>query len=422
MKIWIITMTFPEPSETFACNDILALEKTGLEISVHGLRFRHKLFLNLVAEKGLEGIWITHNSIKNSLEGIWFALMHPILSTGFIWWILKHSWKKPINLLKSLVLVPRSLQIFNHAQSYKPDVVHLYWSHFPALVGHLIQSKLPEIVVSISFVAHDVYYSEFDTIDSYTGSVARHADLIQSITAANITAIEKYSISKEKILLSYHGVDFSKVPEIKEKVQRRIVTAGRLIPDKGFNFVLQAFRQILMKWPDASLVILGDGSERKKLETLASSLQIDHAVYFRGFVSHSEIFEEMSMAEIFLFMSKAERLPNVIKEAIACHCLCVTSYTPGIEELINDQIHGYVVNQGDVDAAARQVQQAFSNPEEMNHMTKAAYQYLKSNFDLHDIIGNIQDIWGKLVMSKRSSSSNEDRELSSLEPANLKSN
>ncbi len=422
MRIWIITMTFPEPSETFACNDILALKKTGLDISVHGLRFRHKLFSSLITERGLEEIWITHNSIKNSFNGIWFALMHPILLTGLIWWILKHSWNKPINLLKSLVLVPRSLQIFNHAQLHKPDIVYLYWSHFPALVGYLIQSKLPETVVSISFVAHDVYYSEFDTEDSYTGSVARHADLIQSITAANIPAIEKYGISKGQILLSYHGVDFSKIPERKEKVKRRIVTAGRLIPEKGFHFVLQAFSQILMKWPDASLVILGDGPERKQLEALASSLKISHAVCFHGFVSHAEIFEEMAVAEIFLFMSKAERLPNVVKEAMACHCLCVTSYTPGIEELIDDQIHGYIVNQGDVDAAAKQVQQAFLNPGEMNHMTEVAYQYLKSNFDLHHIIENVRDIWVKLVFSKKSASLTLDRKLSSLEPTDLKGN
>lgn len=404
VKVWVITMTFPEPSEIFACNDIFALKKIGLEVSVHGLRFRHKLFSNLIFEKGLQGIWITHNSIKNSLNGLLIALKEPFLFANFIWWISKHSWKKPVNLLKSLILIPRSLQIFNDARSQHPNIVYLYWSHFPALVGYLIQSQLPDIIVSISFVAHDVYYSEFNTKNSYSGFVAHKADLIQSITAANIPEIEKHGISKEKILLFYHGVDFNKIPRRKEKIQRRIVTAGRLISDKGFDLVLQIFSQILLKWPDASLIILGDGPERKKLESLASSLNISDAVHFRGFVSHTEVFEEMLAAEIFLFMSKAERIPNVIKEAIASYCLCITSYTPGIEELINDQVHGYIVKQGDVEAAVKKIQKSFENPEEMNYMTDTAYQYLKDNFDLDYIIKNIWDIWANLVTSKMSSS------------------
>lgn len=394
-------MGFPLPSETFACNDVIALQRTGVKVAVHGLRPKHQLFSQLVVERALTDIWITHNSITDTLYGVWIGLTQPLLLVDFIFWLLKHSWKRPLNLFKSLILVPRSLQIYDFARRQNPDVVHLYWSHFPSLVGYLIQSKLPQIVVSISFVAHDVYYSEFNSKDSYTGSVARNADLIQTITTANIPEIAKYGISEKNILLSYHGVDFNKIPTKTEKVKRRLVTVGRLIADKGFDDVLKAFSQILRDWPDASLVILGDGPERKKLEVLAHSLSIRHAVNFRGFVTHEEIFEEMAGAEVFLFMSLAERLPNVVKEAMACHCLCVVSYTPGIEELINDKVHGYIVQQGDVDSAAKQVQQAFSNPEKMNQMSKIAYQYLKTNFDIDLIIKNLQEQWSEMIIAKQ---------------------
>ncbi|MUG98975.1 glycosyltransferase [Scytonema sp. UIC 10036] len=401
MKIWLVTMGFPLTSETFACNDVIALQRTGVKIAVHGLRPKHRLFSQLVVERGLTDIWITHNSIINTLHGVWVGLTQPRLLMNFILWILKHCWRRPINLFKSLILIPRSLQIYDFAQRHNPDIVHLYWSHFPSLVGYLIQNKLPKIVVSISFVAHDVYSPEFNSKNSYTGTVARNADLIQTITAANIPAIEKYDILKDKIVLSYHGVDFNKIPVKKEKVKRRIVTAGRLIPDKGFDDVLKAFSQVLSDWPDASLVILGDGPERKKLEALAHSLRISHAVNFRGFVTHNEIFEEMAKAEVFLFMSKAERLPNVVKEAMACHCLCVTSHTPGIEELVEDEVHGYIVQAGDIDNAARKIYQAFLNPEKMNQVSEIAYQHLKASFDLDLIIKNLQEQWAKIIIAKQ---------------------
>ncbi len=396
-------MGFPLTSETFACNDVIALQRSGVKIAVHGLRPKHRLFSQLVVERGLTNIWITHNSMMDTLHGLLVGLTQPLLLINFILWILKHSWRRPFNLFKSLILVPRSLQIYDFARRHNPDVVHLYWSHFPSLMGYLIQSKLPQIVVSISFVAHDVYYSEFNSKDSYTGSVARNADLIQTITAANIPEITKYGISEKNILLSYHGVDFNKIPAKKEKVKRRIVTAGRLIPDKGFDDVLKAFSQVLSDWPDASLVILGDGPERKKLEAKAHSLRISHAVDFRGFVTHNEIFEEMAVAEIFLFMSfyKAERLPNVVKEAMACNCLCVVSHTPGIEELVTDKVHGYIVQAGDIDSAVRKIHQAFLNPEKMNQMSEIAYQHLQASFDLDLIIKNLQEQWSKTITAKQ---------------------
>lgn len=401
MKAWIITMAFPDPSETFACNDILALQKLGLQVAVHGLRPKNPLFLKLIAERGLQGIWITHNSVTNSLQGMLVGLIQPLLLMNLILLIVRHSWKRPVNLLKSLILVPQSLNIFRLIQKQKPDIVHLYWSHFPALVGYLVQQRMPSMPVSIAFVAHDVYDTEFNTKDSYSGVVARRADLIQSITAANIPEIEKFGIPKEKILVSYHGVDFNKIIGAAKKVPRRLVTAGRLIPDKGFDFVLEAFSQILRIWPDASLVILGDGPERQHLESLARSLKINHAVVFRGFVSHDNIFEEMAIAEVFLFMSKAERLPNVVKEAMACRCLCVTSYTPGIEELIHDQIHGYIVQQGDVKTAVDRIHRAFSNQGEMQQMTEIAYQYLYSHFNLDQTIESLYEKWQQIIVSKK---------------------
>ncbi len=403
MKAWIITMAFPCPSETFACNDTLALKNLGVELAVHGLRPEHRLSSKLLAERSLEKIWITHNSAANMLRGFWIGLVQPILLLDFVSWIIRHAWTKPSYLFKSLILVPRSLQIFDLVKRHNPDVVYLYWSHFPSLVGYLVQRKLPHIVVSISFVAHDIYYTEFDAKGSYTGAVARNADLVQTITVANIPMIEKYGISRKDILLSYHGINFSKVPKTKEKIKQRIITAGRLIQGKGFDDVLIAFSHILSHCPDASLIILGDGPERQKLEALACSLNISHAVDFRGFVSHQRAFEEMSSAEVFLFMSKSERLPNVVKEAMACHCLCVVSHTPGIEELVNDKVHGYIVQQGDVDSASNQVLQAFSNPEEMSHMTEIAYQHLKANFHIDRIIKNLKERWQKQMLIKQDS-------------------
>jgi glycosyltransferase involved in cell wall biosynthesis len=397
MKIWIITMSFPDPSETFACNDVLALERAGMKVAVHGLRPPHPQFHKLIVERSVSGIWTTHNSAKNTLLGLGIALRQPVLFIRFLLWIARHTWRKPLNFLKSLLLVPRSFQIYDAAQQENPDIVYLYWSHFPSLVGYLIQTKLPHIVVSTSFVAYDFYCEEYAPHCFYSGAVAQKADLVQTVAAANLPAIEKYGIAKEQVLLAYHGIDFQKVPAQVNKVKRRIVTAGRLVPEKGFDDVLNIFRKVLDHWSDATLVILGDGPERENLKALAESLNVSHAVDFRGFVSHDSIFAEMAVAEVFLFMSKIERLPNVVKEAMACECLCVVSYTVGIEELMLDGVTGYVIQQSDVDRAFERIHTAFSNPAEMHQMTQRAYDHLKSNFDIDHIAQVLQASWRSLA-------------------------
>ncbi|MDF5707608.1 MAG: glycosyltransferase [Nostoc sp. S4] len=399
MKVWLITMAFPDPSETFTCNDVLALKRTGMNVIVHGLRPKHPLCSQLALERDVAGIWITHNSIINTLCGLWIGLTQPILLINFISWISRHTWKRPVNLLKSLLLVPRSLQIYESAKQENPDVIYLYWSHFPSLVGYLIQTRLPQIVVSTSFVAYDLYSPEYDSKYFYSSSVARNADLVQTVAAANFPAIEKYGIAKEKILLSYHGINFHKIPSRAGKIKRRIVTAGRLVPEKGFDDVLHTFSKVLNHWPDASLVILGDGPERKKLEALAKSLNICHSVDFRGFVPHNSIFEEMALSEVFLFLSQIERLPNVVKEAMACYCLCIVSHTLGIEELILDKVSGYVLQQNDIDTAFEQIHRAFSNSMEMKKMTELAFAHLKAKFDIDCIAQVLHQSWRSLAIS-----------------------
>jgi colanic acid/amylovoran biosynthesis glycosyltransferase len=397
MKVWLITMGFPVPSETFVSNDVLTLRRMGVEVAVHCLRPQHPVQSKLLAERNLTEIWVTHNSLKAMLHGLWVGLTRPGLLFNFISWIVQNTWKKPTHLFKSLALLPRSLQIFKFIEQERPEVVYLYWSHYPSLIGQLVQTRLAEIVVAISFIAYDMK-------EEYACSkiVTQNADIVQTVTSANIPAIEKLGVCSNEIFVSHHGIDTSRIPVSKEKIKRRIVTAGRLITGKGMDDALKVFKQVLAKWQDAKLIILGDGPERKKLEMLAHSLGIENAVSFQGHVSHDTVLSEMAKAELFLFLSKSERLPNVVKEAMACRCLCVVTQTPGIEELLSDGQHGYVVSQGDLETAIQKVNQAFVNPIETQGMVEAAYTYARNNFDNNRIMENLYKLWHKRLEAKAS--------------------
>src|SRR5690606_1543069 len=114
----------------------------------------------------------------------------------------------------------------------------------------------------------------------------------------------------------------------------RVVVAGRLVEAKGVDDALRVFGAVLRSAPFATLRVLGEGEELPRLKRLATSLGLKGAVEFEGHVSHRRVLEELSRAEVLLHLSHSERLPNVVKEAMACRCVAITTRTEGIEELV----------------------------------------------------------------------------------------
>ena len=345
LDVAYITMQFPVPSETFACNDVRVLTEKGVTVAVHALRGRHPEADKLLRERDVEKIAPTHSTPASLLRGLRYGVTHPFRLASFLSWIVRTNWRKPEHLFKSLVLTLRSLDVFCDLEQAPPDVVFIYWGHYPSLVGYLVKRYLPEVGVTLSLVAYDLDMG-------YGGSkvVAQQADVVRTLSYTNLVQLsEMYGVPKENIEVIYDGVDMTRFETLSSrdlqnlKQPKRIVSAGRLVVEKGMYEVLEVFATVLQQHPGATLVILGDGEERKALEAKSRALGLTHAVTFKGHVNHDTVFEEMAKAEVFLFLSYAERLPNVVKEAMLCECVCVVSDTIGIRELIPDDSYGYVV-------------------------------------------------------------------------------
>ncbi|WP_232225145.1 glycosyltransferase family 4 protein [Dactylococcopsis salina] len=392
-------MAFPVPSETFISNDVKALQSIGVNISVHTLRPMRKDFNRLVKERGLYSLEITHNSIASSFRGLSRGIFKPKILFSLIAFLFSKTWFSPIQLFKSLLLLPRVLDIFFNICKKKPDIVHLSWGHYPCLVGYLVQQWLPEACLSIFLGAYDLV-----NWHKCTPEVIKKADLV--FTHAKVNKSKIFELGAKNIEVVYRGINlnyFQKYKiDIDKKIPKRFITAGRLIPQKGFDDVILAFEKIAERFSDASLVILGDGPELKKLKKLCNDKRLSPFVMFYGHVEHEKVLEEMAKAEIFILMSKydGERLPNVIKEAIASKCLCVTTQTLGIEELVEHEQHGYIVPQGDYTSAANYLNQILNNPQKINGMRKLAYHHLLCKFDLNVNMMRYRDLWQKCIENK----------------------
>jgi glycosyltransferase involved in cell wall biosynthesis len=121
----------------------------------------------------------------------------------------------------------------------------------------------------------------------------------------------------------------------------KVVYIGRLIRNKGIADLLLAMRQ----FHDAEVLIVGDGPDRNRLESLAEGM----SVTFTGQVMPSAIVDYLQQARMLVLPSYlGDGLPNVILEAMACGVPVVATRTAGIPDLVRHGETGFLFEPGDI--------------------------------------------------------------------------
>lgn len=129
---------------------------------------------------------------------------------------------------------------------------------------------------------------------------------------------------------------------------KRIVSVARLVPQKNQELLIKSFKKIADNYPDYTLIIYGDGSERNKLIKLVEQLNLKSRVRLPGAVN--DIFNEILDAEIFVLSSDFEGMPNALIEAMALGIPCISTDCPsgGPATLITQMDNGILVPVGNV--------------------------------------------------------------------------
>jgi glycosyltransferase involved in cell wall biosynthesis len=130
-----------------------------------------------------------------------------------------------------------------------------------------------------------------------------------------------------------------------------VLACGRLEPQKDFATLLRAFAIVHARVP-ARLVILGQGSQKVLLSTLADQLGIADAVEFAGHASDPHAW--MEQARVFVSTSRCEGFPNVLMEALDSGCAVVsTESSDTVAEILDGGRLGTIVDVGDIAAVAK---------------------------------------------------------------------
>jgi glycosyltransferase involved in cell wall biosynthesis len=392
VKIAYVTMQFPVASEAFAAVEIRALRRLGAELTVLAYRAPPPRAAAMLAERELGDLPLDQGGRAAALRGLLLVARRPGDSGYLIGAILRHGWRRPLQLLKALALVPRSLALLQRVEVLRPDVLHLFWGHYPSLLGLLVKRKLPRTVVSLFLGAYDL-----EQRFPLSLVMARQADLLLTHARANLPALAALGLPPEQVEVSYRGIEVPAPPPAPQKTRGLMVVAERLVPQKRTADALRVFAAVAKAIPEARLRVLGDGPEAGALKALAGQLGIARQVTFAGHVAHHDVLRQLAEAEVALTLSqsRSERLPNALKEAMLQRCLCLATRTTGIEELIADGDSGLLVDFGDIAGAARRLTAALRDPGEVARIGGRAQTRIAADFDIDRLMAGRLRRWSE---------------------------
>jgi len=174
--------------------------------------------------------------------------------------------------------------------------------------------------------------------------------------------VAQTSLAKEILQADTKNKNISVIPNplknhrdiLNIKKEKIIINVGRLIPEKGQEFLFKAFAAINNK--DWKLVILGDGPLKTQLEVLARQLNIADKIYMPGTVKNVD--EWLARSSIFAFTSVSEGFPNSLVEAMAAGLPCVSfDCDAGPKDIIENAKNGFLIPVGNTDKFSDILQQ-----------------------------------------------------------------
>lgn len=192
-------------------------------------------------------------------------------------------------------------------------------------------------------------------------------------------------------------------PELSDSVRkarhggnaRTVVAMGRLVRQKGFDLLIEAFSRCIGQHPEWSLVILGEGEERSNLESLIVAQGLQHRVRLAGQVPCPR--HILEQADLFVLSSRFEGFPNALLEAMACKLAVISTDCPsGPRDIVRDGIDGLLIPSEDVHALTKSMDRLMADPVERQRLGTNAVDVLE-RFS----IVKIMRMWDELVAHTR---------------------
>jgi glycosyltransferase involved in cell wall biosynthesis len=231
----------------------------------------------------------------------------------------------------------------------------------------------------------------------------RHVAAVVAVSETARDVFCRDGFPRDRVFVVPSGLDLAELDQLtpdnvfRQTLPGRYVVAGigKLAPKKNWPLLIQAARAMQGTGLDVTWLLIGDGPERRTLETLARDLGVTERVHFLGF--RADATRLLKSCDLLFFPSTREGAPGTVRQAMALGIPVVAADAAGTVESLGG--HGWIVGADDVAGAVRAVTEALTDTARREAVTRAARVSARERFAFERTLGGTLEVYASLMGS-----------------------
>lgn len=281
----------------------------------------------------------------------------------------------------------------NILKKQKFDVMSVQDQYYLAFIGYLFSKKF-KIGLEIQVHGFEKFYGLRKLIAKFVIPKANSIRVVSNRLKKKL--IDEFGVLGEKITVV---PIFILIKELETNIIRQrgsefvFLTVCRLVKVKNIELQINALKDLINKYKNIKLYIVGDGPEKYKLETLVKSLDLENYVEFFAYQKDVEKF--YTSADVFVLSSNSEGWPLVIMDAINYNLPIIMTNVGSAGELIINENSGLVIPTNDKNALVEAMEKLFNNPKLRNEFSENARKIALNLMNKSDNLNLYKKSWEK---------------------------
>lgn len=410
---------FPRLSETFIAHEIHQLERVGLRLRLFVVKQENEPHVHPVVTAIRAPL--TYLPKTTSLSGAtlvgWLRENLPTFARAHLAVAARHPLRYVRTLASAVALTwrhwPRKVFVKEFLQAgeiaaalqAKSDVQHLH-GHFCHGVATItwFASRLTDIPFSFTAHAKDIYQAELNPGNLLERKLGA-ARFVATCTCANAEVLRARHARPDDVHTIYHGLDtdyFTPAQRTATTDAPLILAVGRLVEKKGFDQLIAACALLQQQGLRFVCAIVGEsGSAEDSLRAQIERLGLAETVQLRGAVTQDRLREIYRGAHTFALpcqiMEDGDRdgFPNVLAEAMAMGVPVVSTAISGIPEMIDDGVHGLLVEPRQPEALAEALRRVLTDTVLHAALARAGRERICERFDSRRTTLALRDLFAR---------------------------